>query len=126
MTGNTCIRSVTILLLNSPKLKMNTSPSDPTNGIKSHWATLNKIINKKKIFKHSSFTKNGVFVTNFQTKADIFNNHFVEQCSLINNDSVLPNFVSRCDCSLSSVDITGEKVLQISKSLDPKKSSWPG
>ena len=30
--------------------------SDPTNGIKSYWATLNKIINNKKILKHSSFT----------------------------------------------------------------------
>ena len=30
--------------------------SDPTNGIKSYWATLNKIIIRKS-FKHSSFTR---------------------------------------------------------------------
>ena len=66
--------------------------------------------------------ENGVFITNFQTKANIFNNHFVEQCSLIPNDSVLPNPVSRCNSSLSSVEITGEKILSIIRSLSPKKA----
>ena len=63
-----------------------------------------------------------MFVTNFQTKANIFKNHFVEQCSLISNDSVLPNSVSRCNYSLSSVEITGENILSIIRSLDPKKA----
>ena len=64
-----------------------------------------------------------MFVTNVQTKANIFNNHFVEQCSLISNDSVLPNPVSRCSSSLSSVEITGEKFFSIIlRSLDPKKA----
>ena len=63
-----------------------------------------------------------MFVTNFQTKENIFNNHFVEQCSLISNDSVSPNPVCRCNSSLSSVEITGEKILGIIRSLDPKKA----
>ena len=48
-----------------------------------------------------------------KTKTNIFNDHFVEQCSLINNDSVLPDFVSRCHSSLSNMKITGEKILKI-------------
>ena len=96
--------------------------SDPTHGIKSYWTTLNKIINKKKFSNIPPLLENGVFVTNFQTKAGIFNNHFVEQCSLISNDSVLPNPGSRCNSSLSSVEITGEKILSIIRSLDPKKA----
>ena len=60
-----------------------------------------------------------MFVTNFQTKANIFNDHFVEQCSVIINDSVLPNLVSRCDSLLSHVEITGEKMI---RSLDHKKA----
>ena len=96
--------------------------SDPTNGIKSYWATLNKIINNKKFSNIPPLLENGVFVTNFQTKTNIFNDHFVEQCSLISNDSVLPNFVSRCHSSLSNVEITGEKILKIIRSLDPKKA----
>ena len=84
--------------------------SDPTHGIKSYWTTLNKIINKKKFSNIPPLLENGVFVTNFQTKASIFNNHFVEQCSLVSNDSVVPNPGSRCNSSLSSVEITGEKI----------------
>ena len=38
------------------------------------------------------------------------------------NDSVLPNLVSRCDSLLSNVEITGEKILHIIRSLDPKKA----
>ena len=59
-------------------------------------------------------------MTKFQTKANIFNDHFVEQCPLIN--SVSPNFVSRCDSSLSSIQITGKKILKIICSLDPRKA----
>ena len=96
--------------------------SDPTHGIKSYWTTLNKIINKKKFSNIPLLLENGVFVTNFQTKASIFNNHFVEQCSLVSNDSVLQIPGSRCNSSLSSVEITGEKILSIIRSLDPKKA----
>ena len=57
--------------------------------------------------------ENGVFVTNFQTKENNFNDDFVEQCSVIINDSVLPNLGSRCDSLLSNVEITGEKILRL-------------
>ena len=55
-------------------------------------------------------------------KANIFNDHFVEQCSLINNESTLATFVSRCNSSLSDVEITGEKILSIIRSLNVKKA----
>ena len=56
-------------------------------------------------------------------KANIFNYYFVEQCSLTNNESGLPNFVFRCNSSLSDVEITGEKIfLSIMRSLDPPKA----
>ena len=40
---------------------------------------------------------------------------------MIINDSVLQTLVSRCDSLLSSVEITGVKILHIIRSLDPKK-----
>ena len=83
---------------------------------------LYKIISKKKFSNIPPLLENGVSITNFQTKANIFNHHFVEQCSLINDDTVLPNFVSRCHSSLSNIKITGEKLLKIICSLDPKKA----
>ena len=52
--------------------------------------------------------ENGVFVT-----------------SVTINDSVLPNLGSRCDSLLSNIEITGEKILHIIHSLDPKKAhAW--
>ena len=38
------------------------------------------------------------------------------------NDSVLPSFGSRCDSLLSNIEITGEKILHMIRSLDPKKA----
>ena len=114
MIGNTYDQFVTKLPLKLTKPKMTIffdlgkKLSDPTSGIKSYWATLDKIINKKRFSNVQPLLENGVFVTNFQTKANIFNDHFVEQCSVIINDS-LPNFASRCDSLLSNVEITGEK-----------------
>ena len=35
-----------------------------------------------------------MFVTNFQIKENIFNDHVVQQCSVVSYDSVLPNPVS--------------------------------
>ena len=63
-----------------------------------------------------------MLITNFQTKANNFNNQFVKRCSLISKDSVLPNPVSRCNSSLPCVEIAGEKILSIIRSLDPKKA----
>ena len=74
-----------------------------------------KIINKKKFSKIPPLLENGVSVANFQMKANIFNDHFVEQCSLINNDCALPNFVSGCNSSLSDIEITREKFFSVTK-----------
>ena len=45
--------------------------SDPTHCTKSYWTTLNKIIDKKKFSNIPPLLENGVFVTYFQTKANI-------------------------------------------------------
>ena len=64
-----------------------------------------------------------MFVTNFQAKANIFNDHFVEQCSvIIMIASYQISSLARCDSLLSNVEITGEKILHIIRSLDPKKN----
>ena len=73
-------------------------------GIKTYWSTLNKIVNKKK-------------TTNFQTKADIFNDFFVQQCSLNINDSTLPNPISRCSVYLKDIEIDKKKLLKIIRAL---------
>ena len=96
--------------------------SHPTIGLKVYWSTLNKIINKKNMTNIPSLLENGIFVTNFQTKADILNDLFVQQCSVHVNDSVLPNFISGCNLPLANIDIDPDKVLKIIRSLDCNKA----
>ena len=97
--------------------------SDPATGIKTCWSTLNKIVNKKKATNMPPLLENGLFVTNFQNKAKIFNNYFVQQCSLNMNDSVLPrSYITRCNNLLETIEIDADKVLRIIRSLDCNKA----
>ena len=92
-------------------------------GIKTYWSTLNKIVNKKKATNIPPLLENGLFVTNFQNKAEMFNNYFVQQCSLNMNDSVLPrSYITRCNNLLETIEIDGDKVLRIIRSLDCNKA----
>ena len=47
--------------------------SDPSLGPKSYWTVLNKILNKKKYTNIPPLLINDIFVSHFQTKADLFN-----------------------------------------------------
>ena len=96
--------------------------SNPNNGPKTYWTILNRIINKKKTMNIPPLLENGLFVTNFQTKVDIFNELFVQQCSLNQNNSALPRFFSRCNTVLENIEIDPSKVLKIVRSLDPNKA----
>ena len=46
---------------------------DPNVGIKTYWKALHKIINKKRVMNIPPILLNGVFITNFQNKANLFN-----------------------------------------------------
>ena len=87
--------------------------SDPSVRIKTYWSTLNKIVNKKKTTNIPPVLENGLFVTNFQTKADIFDEFFVQQCSLDINDSSLPNPISRCSVYLKDIEIDQKELSKI-------------
>ena len=67
-------------------LKLGQKLSDPANGVKAYWSALNKIINRNKVTNTPPFLENGLFVTNYQTKADVFNEFVAKQCSLLPND----------------------------------------
>ena len=65
--------------------------------------------------------ENRLFVTNFQTKTDIFDELFVQQFSLNQNNSALPRFISRCNTVLENIEIDPSKVLKIVRFLDSNK-----
>ena len=50
-------------------LRLREKLSDPANDVKAHWPTLNKIINRNKVTNIPPLLENGVFITNYQTKA---------------------------------------------------------
>ena len=62
-------------------------------------------------------------ITNFETKANIFNTDFASQCTIINNDTTLLSSLNNfTDDSLCSSSIFSEVIFQLIKRLDPNKA----
>ena len=91
--------------------------------LKAYWQTINKILNKNKVVTCiPPLLEDDVFVTNFQTKAVIFSEHFVQQCSLINNSSQLPAFISKTPSILETISVNSAKTLSLIRSLNTTKA----
>ena len=67
---------------------------------------------------------NSIYISDFKVKADLFNNHFSEQCALISSCSSLPDkkFGPLSHSSLSSFTVDGVMLLNLIRSLDVNKS----
>ena len=64
--------------------------SDPKLNRKAYWSILKSFTNWKKIPIIPPLLINDQLVTNFNEKANNFNEHFSNQCSVIDNSSKLP------------------------------------
>ena len=96
---------------------------DPKLNRKAYWSILKSFINWKKVPIIPPLLINDHFVSNFNEKANYFNDFFVNQCSLINNHSKLPlNRDSITTSFLSFVSIKESDILSILKSLDANKA----
>ena len=95
--------------------------TDAKTGIKANWQTINKILNKNKVTCILLLFEDDAFVTNFQTKAVIFNDHFVQKCSLINNSSQLPAFITKTSI-LETISIDSAKILSLILGLNNNKA----
>ena len=96
--------------------------SNPNIGLKKYWSTLNRIINKKNVSDIPPLIENGIFVTNFQEKANIFNNHFVQQCSLNITRVFFPGVVLLDVTNCWKLLISMEIKITIIRSLDCNKA----
>ena len=67
---------------------------------------------------------NNEYVTDFKIKADLFNDYFSNQCTLIDNSSILPQVPTNqlLNYSLSSFQIESDQILKLICSLDINKS----
>ena len=95
---------------------------DPNIGQKRYWSILHKFLGKRKIPQIPPLYNNDSFVTNFSDKAELFNNFFAKQCTLINTPSILPPFSYVTHQRLNTVDFVPEKLASIIKSLNPNKA----
>ena len=65
---------------------------------------------------------NGTFVTDFGKKAGVFNIFFTNQCSIIDNGSVLPEISYKTNKQLLNVKISSQDLCKIIKNLNPNKA----
>ena len=65
---------------------------------------------------------NGVFIANFQNKANLFNEFFVQQCSILQNGSVSPHIDCKTNVSKFSVSINEAKIISIIRKLSLNKA----
>ena len=59
---------------------------------KTYWAIINRFLNKKNIPNIPPLLVNNKLVSDFHKKAELFNRHFAEYCTLVQNKSTLPVF----------------------------------
>ena len=98
--------------------KLGDKLSDPQTGQKHFRTAFKRITNKKKLTNISPILENNPYVTNpyvtnFQQKANFFNDYFAEQCKLHDNGSVLPDFISRTDISISYLRVNTHQIVTI-------------
>ena len=65
---------------------------------------------------------NGVIITNFSKKADLFNKFFADQCTSLNSLNKLPPFYLKTDKMLRNLNINENDISTIIRNLDPNKS----
>ena len=64
--------------------------ADPLTNTKTYWSILKTSLNNKKIPCIPPLFHEKKFVTDFKEKAELFNYFFVNQCSLLSKNNVLP------------------------------------
>ena len=101
---------------------------DPTTSPRVYWSILKTILNNKKIPCIPPIYHNNNYITDFKEKAQIFNDFFAKQCTLVENSSKLPtNSFKRTNNLLSTISFTKDdkimiKVAKIIKNLNPNKA----
>ena len=95
---------------------------DSKTSPKSYWSILKTFLNNKKIPCIPPLLHNGKSIIDFKEKAELFNDFFSKQCSLVNNNSKLPSVLTKKTCkSLSSVEFSTYDILKIIRNLNQIK-----
>ena len=103
-------------------MKIGQTLSNADTGEKTYWSLINKVLNKAKIPEIPPLLENDIFVLDFKTKAQIFNDYFILQCTTIDTGSEMPNIATSNVPALASIHISEDKILKIIRSLNPNKA----
>ena len=83
--------------------------SEAKTGTETYWSLFSKLINKKKFSNIPPLLEHGLFVTNVEAKANIFNDCFVSQCCAVTTGSTIPSLIPRGLVSLQTWKSTGKR-----------------
>ena len=103
--------------------KLSSKLANPLISLKTYWSILKACLNNKKIPCIPPLFHANKFVTDFKEKAELFNHFFVNQCSLLSNNSVLPTnlpqLTSKC---LDLIHFSSSDFAKIISHLDPNSA----
>ena len=103
-------------------LKTRETFANPVTSSKMYWSLINALLNKAKFPLIPRLYENGLFITDFEEKAQVFNDYFILKCSTIDTGSVIPPQVQGNSVPLRDFIISEEKILNIIRSLNPNKA----
>ena len=103
-------------------LKAEKALASPGTPSKRYWSLINTILNKAKIPIIPPLLEDGLFVTDFTQKAQLFNDYFILQCTTIDTGSEIPENIPVTCTLINDFAISDEKILRIIRSLNPNKA----
>ena len=100
--------------------KLSSKLANPATISNTYWSILKTFLTNKKIPRIPPLFHENKFITNFKEKAELYNTFFANQCTLLNNSSILPdNLAKLTNKSLDSVNFTTNDISKILNNLDP-------
>ena len=126
----TRLRSLQVRLNNSIKCakekfynKIANKLNDNQKNAKGYWSLIKMLLNNKKIPLIPPLYYDNRFITDFKEKAELFNSFFSKQCSLISNNSSLPNYINyTTEKRLSTVALSVKAISKIIQNVDSNKA----
>ena len=103
-------------------LKIGQMLSRADTGNKMYWSLIIRVLNTEKIPLIPPLLENGKFVLDFESKAQIFNDYFILQCTTLDTGSEIPNATPLGVPVLTGLQISDEKILGVIRSLNSSKA----
>ena len=105
--------------------KMSSKLDCPDTASKTYWAMINRFLNSYQIYR--ALLVNNKLVSDFHKNAELFKQHFAEQCTLVQNTSTLPVFNFKTNNRLKSFDINENDLHLLIKNVNVNKAhEWDG